>query len=150
MSKRKAVALILLGKVFGKNYDDDTVIFMINSLDDMTDDEIERACKRAVRASKFMPSIAEIRELVAEEQAASNVKKPLSINVGKIDTRDKAFALAVRGDMDDLGMNEEQYEQYKKEEEERLGMPYKPPGFHPDMWNADGSPTYWPEKKNKD
>lgn len=131
----KTTSFLLLASAFRANFEDATVRFMLSLVDDVTDAEFEKACRRAGRVSKFMPTVADLRDLVMEDRAES----PPTPTPKKKMTRDAWWAICVQQDKDEMGLDDEQYEEFKAKWKAENGEDWAPPGWNPDVWNEDGS-----------
>lgn len=133
--RTKAESLIRMGKVFRNPYDDVELDAMLELLDDITDEELDIACTQASKASKFCPTVAELCEIVMDHRA----QRPVPIAPPRKSMRDEDYQDAIRRDRQDMSMNEEEYEAFKKEYEVEHGEPWVTSYFHPHHWNEDGT-----------
>jgi len=62
--KTKKKLLIGLAECYGKNFSENALEIMLDALDDVSEEEFQIATKRAQRKSKWMPTVAQLRQIV--------------------------------------------------------------------------------------
>jgi hypothetical protein len=133
----KLQSWLMLARAFNQKYtetDDAFLVWLMESFADVTDAELEKAIRRIVLTSKFMPSIAEVRDLVLDDRAAHPVPTKT-----KQMTRESWWESCVQQDMGDMGMNAEEYAAFKEQHRIDNGEDWVPPGWNPEAWNEDGT-----------
>lgn len=133
----KAENFARLSRLFRTGYDVSDVEYAMKEFEGVTDDEMDIACAAAKRTCKFMPTVADLLEMVMDHRAQHPTQAPMSIPTSI--TRDEAYRSAAKRDRQEMEMTEEEYDAFKKEYEAEHGEPWDVIYFHPEDWNDDGT-----------
>lgn len=105
-----------------REFSDSAIESMLYAVDDISTDDLRCAVDYLIQNNDFLPTIHEIRE---------GIISGLYITPERIESDDEIDwrALIESEDRDEMGLDEEEYEIFKKEYEQENGEPYEPPGL---------------------
>lgn len=129
--RSKTESYLHLAAAFRVEYSDGTVAFALEAMDDVTDEEMAEVCKEVLKRCRFMPTISELRDFV---EAHRERHPPAAVS--RKATPEDELRYARRQDRCDMGLTEEEYEEYVKQQEKETGQPYYPLGYQPEVNNA--------------
>ncbi len=110
-------------ELYGKDFSDGVIKIFLNSFKDIPYENLEKAVSSWTKESPFMFSVSQIRQLTRDmfPEVFQRLKsEPF--------TKSEWLEFCIKRDKEELGLDEEDYQEYVDHQEKQHREPYKAPG----------------------